>query len=143
MTLDFAAAEDVDTLQKGFFSVLPHDRAGRAVIFFDRRIRAIPAVASRDAVVSTILYDTIRSLLLVLVRRERLIDLTMPFHHYLHITVSITLLHSSKSHGRGNDPTKRIWLHPCYLLCVFGYPWYLKTCWCRNPASFWQAPPLG
>lgn len=45
--------EDVGTLQKGFFSVLPCDRAGRAVIFFDR-IRAIPAVASKDAVVRTV-----------------------------------------------------------------------------------------
>jgi hypothetical protein len=52
MTLDAAMAEDISTLQKGFFTVLPNDRAGRAVIFFDR-IRAIPAVASREAVVST------------------------------------------------------------------------------------------
>jgi hypothetical protein len=52
MTLDAAMAEDVCTLQKGFFTVLPNDRAGRAVIFFDR-IRAMPTVASREAVVRT------------------------------------------------------------------------------------------
>jgi hypothetical protein len=52
MTLEAAMAEDVSTLHKGFFTVLPKDRAGRAVIFFDR-IRAIPTVASREAVVST------------------------------------------------------------------------------------------
>lgn len=51
MTLEGAMAEDLPTLEKGFLSVLPNDEAGRPVVFFDR-IRAIPTVAPRDAVVS-------------------------------------------------------------------------------------------
>ncbi len=41
----------VECLEKGFLNVLPNDPSGRAVIFFDR-IRAIPAVATRESVVS-------------------------------------------------------------------------------------------
>ena len=53
MTL-LGAMEDVGVacLQKGIVTILPHDECGRAVIFFDR-IRAIPAIASRETVVST------------------------------------------------------------------------------------------
>lgn len=41
-----------ESLEKGFVNVLPRDENGRAVIFLDR-IRAIPAVAPREGVVSS------------------------------------------------------------------------------------------
>jgi hypothetical protein len=52
MTL-LGAMEDVgiQCLQKGIVTILPNDECGRAVIFFDR-IRAIPAIATRETVVS-------------------------------------------------------------------------------------------
>jgi len=55
MTLDGAMEDIFSCLEKGFLNVLPKDPSGRAVIFFDR-IRAIPAVASRDSVLRVIFY---------------------------------------------------------------------------------------
>mmetsp|Transcript_26257 Transcript_26257/g.62393 ORF Transcript_26257/g.62393 Transcript_26257/m.62393 type:complete len:539 (-) Transcript_26257:1517-3133(-) len=56
MTL-LGAMEDVGVacLQKGIVTILPNDECGRAVIFFDR-IRAIPAIASRETVLKIIFY---------------------------------------------------------------------------------------
>ena len=50
MTQHGAMENDLGALGKGFVNVLPSDKKGRPVIFFDR-IRAIPTVAKREIVV--------------------------------------------------------------------------------------------
>jgi hypothetical protein len=45
-----ALAEEYEIIETGIFAILPKDQKGRGVLFFDR-IRAIPPLAPRDAVV--------------------------------------------------------------------------------------------
>jgi hypothetical protein len=51
LTMTGALAQDVEVIAAGIYQILPKDQKGRGVLFLDR-IRAIPPLASREAVVS-------------------------------------------------------------------------------------------
>jgi hypothetical protein len=52
LTLGGALAQDAEVIETGIFAILRNDQKGRGVLFFDR-IRAIPPLAPREAVVSS------------------------------------------------------------------------------------------
>jgi hypothetical protein len=53
LTLTGALAQDAEVIETGIFAILRNDQKGRGVLFFDR-IRAIPPLAPREAVVSAV-----------------------------------------------------------------------------------------
>jgi hypothetical protein len=59
LTLSGALREDLEIIESGILAILPNDAKGRGVLFLDR-IRAVPPLATRDAVVSYDYYYTSR-----------------------------------------------------------------------------------
>ena len=55
LTLQGAFCDDHALIESGILSIMPHDTFGRGVLFFDR-IRAIPPLATRQAMVRVVFY---------------------------------------------------------------------------------------
>ena len=54
LTMTGALAQDVEVIEAGIYAILPKDQKGRRGVLFLDRIRAIPPLAPREAVVSII-----------------------------------------------------------------------------------------